>query len=136
MRCKQQPIQTSNRFKIFKSGYKVDKYIFQVFLGALFLLVLGIGVESGYNYNYFKCSIPSYGAEGSYKVQMLDGTYVSMCKNPFYKSGWENQEYLPDGEYGNARMPAEISLVEAFAFMGLFMCLLINHLYYNREVKK
>lgn len=122
-----------DRFKIAKNGYKIDLWIFQTYFGVLLLIVGMLIYYNGTDLNYFKCSMPSYGAEGSYLVHTSENLTVSMCKNPFYHpKTWENQEYLPDGEYGKD-FSVPITYVEAYAILGMGIAAFMNHILYNKK---
>jgi len=60
----------------------------------------------------------------------LDNT--KECKNPFYTPvDWENNEYLPSGEYGFKPTPLFNSVVPV-ALISVLLVFVLNHFIYNK----
>jgi len=107
------------------TGYVFKKPIFYTYFIIIFIIVVYIGLQQGFDYKpYLSCE------EG-------------LCFNPFYErcdwkycceAEWCKQQYLPEGEYGNPP-PEWTKHFSDYFLIGLVIVFLINHLIYNRHFK-
>lgn len=121
-------------------GYKFDKYIFRGAIILLFVLLVLILFQTGFNldYNiYFFCPVDARGG---------------FCENPFYKyclyescpfsydyeelppvfEAISDQATFPAGFEVGRRPPWLVSNFSVILGIILFLCFLSNHLIYNR----
>ena len=81
---------TKDRYNIWKNGYKLDRWIFQITMFSIFGLLFFVAYTNNFQLDYFNCG-----------VAKATPFTMDECKNPFYKpTSWVNEEYLPPGEYG------------------------------------
>lgn len=123
---------TSDRYKIFSNGYKVDRWIMSSCFGILLLFLYWIVAHNNYEMDYFKCG--DNNSSASYdeitKTHNLVGISTS-CKNPFYKQpSWKNQEYVPYGTYGKDPTPY-IRYAWVFTIFIFVLGFMLNHGLYN-----
>lgn len=119
----------SSRFQHYGS-YKFDRWIFQVGMVLIFGFLFLVAQHYDFKMNYFKCERPL-----NYQLDQSDLPISQQCENPFYKPvTWENQQYLPPGEYGvkldgwyYSAWPVTIGII----VFGL----VLNHFWHNRKYK-
>jgi len=125
-------IINADRFKTWKNGYKLDKWIFQLAMWLIFGLMFYIAWSNDFSLNYYSCE------------RKIDGFNLdpglcdksNCCENPFYEaSDWTNRKYLPPGEYGFKPGPLfnNIGIIATILFL---IGILLNHLIYNRDFFK
>lgn len=118
-------IINQDRYKVWKNGYKLDRWIFQITLVGILGFLFFIAYTNDFQLNYYSC-----GAGG------LDPFNMDECKNPFYKpADWTNEEYLPQGEYGFKPGPL-FNSAKWVSFGSILLAILLNHLIYNRNFNK
>lgn len=118
----------ADRFKIWRNGYKFDKWIFQIIMFGIFGLMFFVAYSNNFELNSFKCErqIPTFNIDPGLCSDL------TCCKNPFYEpTDWTNREMLPTGEYGFKPGPIFNSM--GFISSLLFLIgILLNHLIYNK----
>jgi len=127
-------IINADRFKTWRNGYKLDKWIFQIIMFGIFGLMFFIAYSNNFELNSFSCS-----RDMVYNVKSLDLVLCdknNCCENPFYEpADWTNKELLPPGNYGFKPGPIFNSM--GFIATLLFSIgILLNHLIYNRKFFK
>jgi hypothetical protein len=97
----------------------------------MFAWLFFVAYHYEFKLNYYSCINPGSEFENS----LIPITQPENCKNPFYKAPtWENQEYLPPGEYGTKLGGVFYSAYYVpIVLFALF--LLLNHLLYNKGKK-
>jgi hypothetical protein len=122
-----------DRFKIFSSGYKFDRLIFNTYLFLFLSFCFIVAYSYNYDMDYYECIAPETVNTGL--LEYSNPEYLQ-CHNPFYKDGtnWKNEEYLKPGKHGND-VRTILNWVYGFAFGGLFICFILNHIFYNKDYK-
>lgn len=118
---------SEKRFKRFSSGYRIDRWIFQVAMFTIFGYLFFVAHSYNYDLDYYKCGSQDTPEYIKQNLAQQD------CKNPFYKEPtWKNQEYLPPGEYGTKLGPLfHSAYYSPFLLFGI--ALLLNHIIHNRK---
>jgi len=124
------------RFKSFQ-GYKLDRWLFQFGMYAIFFWMFFVAWSSGFDLNYFYCPENSDGSISGLKIMLkdydLDGAVVNgSCRNPFYKDDWTTQQYLPPGEYGT-KPGVLFNSVMWSPFVVFCLLFLFNHYFHNKD---
>lgn len=130
---------SQTRYKRFKTGYRMDRWLFQAFMWALFLYLFLIARSYNYDLDYYECINPAgratyYPGGGEVIDWQAEG-----CKNPFYKPdlAWKSQEYLPPGKYGTQlNNDWRWSSVFLAPFLALAGALALNHWIHNRYTRR
>lgn len=130
---------SQNRYKEI-GGYKLDRWLFQLAMWLIFGWLFFVAYYHNFNLDYFNCPVDSDGSISGAKIMLKDFTVAEnnvkegLCRNPFYKASWKNQEYLPPGEYGTK--PGKLFYSAQWVSIGLIvLALLLNHFIYNRGFK-
>ena len=111
-----------DRFKTLKSGYKLDKRIFNIGMFLIFFWLFFIAYHYDFKLNYYEC----IGDNRSILPQN--------CTNPFYKPmTWENYKTLPVGTYG--QKPTTLFYSSYWVTILIFIfCIVLNHLSHNKKI--
>ena len=111
------------RFKDF-SGYKLDRWVFQIAMIVSLTWLFYIAYSQGFELDYYNCE------EGTELYNSEE-----LCENPFFtEANWKNYEYLPKGEYG--KKPGLLFRSTFFVPLILFfLAILLNHFWHNEDKK-
>ena len=121
-----------DRFKYF-FGYKVDRWIITTAMMLCFAFLFFIAWSYDFKMNYYFCPGDQ---EDLYNNFFDMETHGEDCLNPFYKAPtWENEKYLPPGEYGTKMGPL-FNSAWPVTFILFALAFLINHLVHNKNYFK
>jgi hypothetical protein len=108
------------RYKITKTEYKFDRFIFIPYLVLIIVSILSIWNSSGFDFKtkiYFKC----------------DSMY---CQNPieskYCHEEWCRQSLIPRGEYGE-KPDKYFNFLINWWYIFFIGCFVLNHLIHNRH---
>ena len=126
------------RYKVFR-GYRFDRLIFNVAMYLIFGYLFFVAYHYDFQMDYFNCPENPEEAEFSTNSKFMLGDFVpevknGMCKNPFYKNTWKNQEYVPPGEYGFKPGPL-VNWAWGITLIIMGLAFAINHFVHNRKIK-